>query len=100
MLPEVITAHGSCLCERSYLGFIQTLDSTTLNPSPHLLAQLHGPSLAGLVERIVLKYGARTDDTVSFVEIKGGWSLSSLLKQLFPMSLPCFCSGQGESWRL
>lgn len=72
MLPQVITADGSCLCERSGLVFIQALDSTVLNPSPHLLVQPHSPSLAGLVERIVLKYGAKTDDTVSFVEIKGG----------------------------
>lgn len=100
VLPEVIAADGSWLCERSHLSFIQTLDSTRLNPSPHLLAQLYSPSLAGLVERIVLKYGARPDDTVSFVAIKGGWSLSSLLKQLFPMSLPCFSSGQNGSWRL
>lgn len=42
------------------------------NPSPHLLVLPHSPSLAGSVEWIVLKYGAKTDDTVSFVEIKGG----------------------------
>lgn len=52
--------------------FIQALDSTAPNPSPHLLLQAHSPSLAGSVERIVLKYGAKTDDTVSLVEIKEG----------------------------
>lgn len=72
MLPEVITADGSCLSERSILVFIQALDSTAPNPSPHLLLQAHSPSLAGSVERIVLKYGAKPDDTVSLMEIKEG----------------------------
>lgn len=72
MLPEVITADGSFLCERSSLVSIQAFNSTALNPSLHLLVRPHSPSLASLVEKIVLKYGAKTDDTVSFVEIKGG----------------------------
>lgn len=72
MLPEVIAADGSFLCERSSLVSIQAFDSAALNPSPHLLVQPHSPSLTSSVERIVLKYGAKTDDTVSFVEIKGG----------------------------
>lgn len=72
MLPEVIAAGGCCLCERSRLVFFQALDSAALSPSPHLLVQPRSPLLAGAVERIVLKYGAKTDDTVSSAEIKGG----------------------------
>lgn len=71
MLLEVITADGSCPCERSGLVFIQALDSTAVNPSPHLLVQPHRPLLASSVQRMVLKYGAKPDDTVSFLEIKG-----------------------------
>lgn len=72
MLPEVIAAGGCCLCERIRLVFFQALGSAALSPSPHLLVQPHSPLLAGSVERIVLKYGAKTDDTVSLAEIKGG----------------------------
>lgn len=53
-------------------SFIQALGSAALNTSAHLLVEPQSPLLAGSVERLVLKYGVKPDDTESFVEIKEG----------------------------
>lgn len=49
MLPEVVTADGCCLCERSFrLSNVE---------------QPHSPMLADLVENVALKFRAKTDDS-------------------------------------